>query len=237
MFSFFSRKKRHPLSVFLYSTFGFYPHNLELYELAFVHKSASLYYTKDFSLNNERLEFLGDAVLNMIVGEYLYYEFPNENEGFLTNLRSKIVNRSTLNEIAYHLKIQKRIKQQNDTNATLSNIYGNALEALIGAIFLDQGYQQTKTIVLNKILLPNVDMKFLINNDTNYKGQILDWAQKKHYPIEFVNKEITLSGSQQGFLCELFINGQLYGTGKGSSKKNAEQEASKNALTKLELLK
>lgn len=144
MFSLFSRKKRHPISVFLYNTFGFYPYHLELYELAFVHKSASLYYTKDFSLNNERLEFLGDAVLNMVVGEYLYYEFPNENEGFLTNLRSKIVNRNTLNEIAFQLKIQKRIKQQNETNAAISNIYGNALEALIGAIFLDQGYQQTK---------------------------------------------------------------------------------------------
>lgn len=237
MFSLFSRKKRHPISVFLYNTFGFYPYHLELYELAFVHKSASLYYTKDFSLNNERLEFLGDAVLNMVVGEYLYYEFPNENEGFLTNLRSKIVNRNTLNEIAFQLKIQKRIKQQNETNAAISNIYGNALEALIGAIFLDQGYQQTKFIVLNKILLPYIDLNFLINNDTNYKGQIIDWAQKKHYSIEFVDKKIALNGSQQGFQCELFINKQLYGTGKGNSKKNAEQEASKDALKKLEQLK
>ncbi len=237
MFSLFSRKKRHPLSVFLYHTFGFYPHHLELYELAFVHKSASLYYNKDFSLNNERLEFLGDAVLNMIVGEYLYYEFPNENEGFLTNLRSKIVNRSMLNEIAFQLKIPKHIKQQNEANTVVSNIYGNALEALIGAIFLDKGYQQTKSIVLNKILLPYIDLQFVINNETNYKGQIIDWAQKKHYFIEFVDKEITLNRSQPGFLCELFINKQLYGTGKGSSKKNAEQEASKDALQKLKLLK
>ncbi|MCX7861722.1 MAG: ribonuclease III [Bacteroidales bacterium] len=235
MFSFF--KKKHPIAEFLINVFGFYPKNIYLFELAFIHKSASLYHNKNFSLNNERLEFLGDAVLNIIVGEYLYYEFPNENEGFLTNLRSKIVNRNTLNEIAYHLNIQQCMVTQQEHSHLNSKIYGNTLEALIGAIFIDQGYNKAHKIVLEKIILPHIDIPSLILNDTNYKGQILDWIQKKHYQLEFKNYETILQNNQQGYISELYINKQLYGTGKGISKKNAEQEASKQALIKIGILK
>jgi ribonuclease-3 len=230
LFAFLSKRKRHPLSVYIYSKFNFYPKNIYLFELAFTHKSASIHHTKDFSINNERLEFLGDSVLNVIIGEYLYYEFPNENEGFLTNLRSKIVSRNNLNEIATILELPKRIKKQNERENLISNIYGNALEALIGAIFLDQGYEKTKKIIIEKIILPFVDIDFLIENDTNYKGQIIDWAQKNYLSIEFVNKEIQLSKNQQGYSSEVFINKELIGKGKGISKKSADQDAAKNAL-------
>lgn len=233
MFAFLSKHKRHPLSVFIYSKFNVYPENLYIYELALTHKSASIHYTKDFSINNERLEFLGDSVLNLVIGEYLYQEYPNENEGFLSNLRSKIVSRHTLNEIAILLELPKRMKHQNERDTTSSSIYGNALEALIGAIFIDKGYERTRKIVLEKIILPYVDLLYLIENDTNYKGQIIDWAQKNHYAIEFVNKELILSKNQQGFSSEIYINKQLAGKGKGISKKIADQEAAKNALDNL----
>ncbi len=235
MFSFFSRKKRHPLSVFIYNLFKFYPNQLYLYELAFTHKSASVHYTKDFSINNERLEFLGDSVLNTIISEYLYEEFPNEQEGFLTNLRSKMVSRYTLNEIASHMQIDKRIKHHYDKRNSTTNIYGNALEALIGAIFLDKGYEITKKVIIQNIVIPYIDIQFLIENDTNYKGQLIDWAQKHHYTIEFINSEILLPNKQHGFCCDVYINNEKKGSGKGLSKKNAEQEAAKQALQKIQL--
>ncbi len=236
MFKFFTKQKRHTLSTYVYSKFKFYPKNIYLFELAFTHKSASIHYPKDFSVNNERLEFLGDSVLNLVVGEYLYYEFPNENEGFLTNLRSNIVSRSSLNEIAKLLEISKHIKRQNEKDTSNSSVYGNALEALIGAIFLDQGFEKTRKIIIEKIILPNVDIIYLIENNTNYKSQIIDWAQKNYYSIEFVNKKNQLSKNQQEFWSEIYINKEFVGAGKGISKKSAEQDAAKSALENIKKL-
>lgn len=233
MFSFLNKNYHHPLSIFIKNVFGYLPKSIFLYELALTHKSASLYHNKDFSINNERLEFLGDAVLNTIIGEYLFNEYVNENEGFLTNLRAKIVSRHSLNDLAIKLNLTKVIKQQPDLDILSSNIPGNALEAFIGAIFLDKGYDFTKKIVLQKIVHPYIDLHDLIENDTNYKGQIIDWAQKHHVPIEFKCEPTTLPNKQQGYTAEILIKGLEWGKGKGITKKEAEQQASKEALGKI----
>jgi ribonuclease-3 len=231
LLSFLQKNYRHPLALFIKKVFGFLPGNILLYELALTHKSASIYQNKDYSINNERLEFLGDAVLNTIIGEYLFLEYLNENEGFLTNLRSKVVSRHMLNEIAKQIEIQKVVKLHCDVSDNGSlNIYGNALEAIIGAIFMDKGYDFVKKIVLNKIIDPYIDWNTLIQNDTNYKSQIIDWAQKHHFPIEFKCENTSLPNNQHGYLAELYINENVYGKGKGITKKEAEQQASKEAL-------
>jgi len=232
LFQFF-KKNYHPVSLFIKNVFGFIPKNIFYYELALTHKSASIYHNKNYSINNERLEFLGDAVLNTIIGEYLFHKFINENEGFLTNLRSKIVNRHSLNEIALKLQIIKMIKQQHDLDVMTSNIPGNALEAIIGAIFVDKGYKFTKQVVLNKIILPYVDWNDLIENETNFKGKILDWCQKNHLTIEFKCEPISTNKKLQGYQAEVFINHRLAGKGQGLTKKEAEQQAAKDAIDKL----
>ncbi len=235
MFSFFKKNRHHPITVFVNNIFGVLPNNIIWYELALTHKSASIYQNKDYSINNERLEFLGDAVLNTIIADYLFLHYVNENEGFLTNLRSKVVNRSTLNEIANQLEIQKIIKHHCDfSDNSSSNIYGNALEALIGAIFIDKGYKVAKKVILKKIIAPYINWESLIQHDTNYKGQIIDWAQKHHRHIEFISKSDTLQNNQQGYSTELIIEEKVWGTGEGVTKKEAEQQASKNALHWLE---
>jgi len=230
LFSFFKKNYHHPLSKFIKNVFGFIPKNIFYYELALTHKSASIYYNKDFSINNERLEFLGDAVLNTIIGEYLFHEYINENEGFLTNLRSKIVSRHSLNNIAIKLQLTNVIKQQPDLDILASNIPGNALEAMIGAIFIDKGYDFTKKIVLAKIILPYVDWQDLIENDTNFKGKIIDWAQKHHVSIEFKSESTYINDKQQGYIAEVWIKNKMVSTGKGITKKEAEQQAAKEAL-------
>jgi ribonuclease-3 len=206
---------------------------LHLYEIALTHTSALSLSSKKFSISNERLEFLGDSVFNTIVSEYLYSNFPNENEGFLTNLRSKIVNRQILNEIAVSININKFLKYKINGNLSNSNIYGNALEAIIGAMFLDKGYEFTKNIIVNKILKQNIDLEYLIKNETNYKGEIIDFAQKFHYSIEFKDREVYLNDGKKGYRSELYLNNKLLGSGKGVSKKIAQQLAAKEALTNL----
>lgn len=231
---FFRKKNKNPLYKFIVNTFGFNPKNISLYEIALIHRSASLYSNKNFSINNERLEFLGDAILNAVIGEYLFHKYVNENEGFLSNLRSRVVNRHTLNTIAIQLHIPEYVKQNIDNNG-YTNIYGNTLEALIGAMFIDRGYEHTKKIVLSKIIQPYIDWEDLINNDTNYKGKIIDWVQKHHLEIEFKTHPIRDKENNYLFESEVLINSITYGRGKGNSKKEAEQCAAKEALLHIKL--
>lgn len=235
MFLIFNKNYYHPLSIFIRNVFGFMPKNIFYYELALTHKSVSLYHLKKTSINNERLEFLGDAVLNTVIGEYLFHEYVNENEGFLTNIRSKIVSRHSLNDIAIKLQLTKVIKQQSDIDILASNIPGNALEAIIGAIFIDKGYDFTKKIILTKIINPHINWHDLIENDTNYKGKIIDWAQKHHLIIEFKCEPITLNEKQQGYLAEVWFKEKVVGKGRGITKKEAEQRAAKEALENLKI--
>jgi ribonuclease III len=213
---------------------GFSSVDIEIYELAFTHRSASVYHGKGFSVNNERLEFLGDSILDAIVADYLFENYPNENEGFLTNLRSRVVNRQALNELALNLGLDKYIQAHVDKSGISPSVLGNALEAFIGAVFLDKGYNRTRYFVIQKLIIPFTDFNKISAVDTNFKGRIIDWAQKHKREIEYECKEEqTNSKSGHLFSIKLMLEGKEIGFGQGESKKEAEQRASEDALKKI----
>lgn len=209
---------------------GIYPSNLQVYKIAFIHKSASRSLDKTKRINNERLEFLGDAILASIIADFLYSYFPYRKEGFLTKMRARIVSREQLNDIALSMGLQFHIVSQNKINGT-KNIYGNALEALIGAIYIDKGYTTTKKFVLKKILDKNIDLQELALTDSDYKSQVIEWAQKNKVDLVFENEEVdSTEKSHLHFTSTIKLDDRILGQGKGSSKKEAQQSASKEAL-------
>jgi len=213
----------------IYQLTGLYPSELEVYKVAFTHKSASRSYDKR-KLNNERLEFLGDAILASVVADFLYAYFPFKREGFLTKLRARIVSRDQLNEIALKMGLQFHIVAQNKINGT-KNIYGNALEALIGAVYVDKGYKKTKQFILKKLIENNIDLYKLALTDSDYKSQLIEWAQKNKVDITFEDEEFESTDQNNlYFTSTIMLDENILGKGKGSSKKEAQQMASKEAL-------
>ena len=212
----------------------FIPGNLYLYKLAFIHSSAPLKLHNGSLVNNERLEFLGDAILEAIISDVIYKQFPNKNEGFLSKVRARIVQRDTLNLIAVNLGIPQLLKSLINKNNNTLNPFGNALEALLGAIYLDKGYNRTKKYVLNKILSDSSLTEEIITNGTDHKSQILEWGQKNKKEIIFSNEEMPYNHQNEHlFLSTLTINNQKAGSGKGMSKKDAEQNAAEQALIRI----
>lgn len=217
--------------------FGIFPRNIEIYKLAVVHKSASVVLPRGKRVNNERLEYLGDAVLDAIVAEYLFSQFPNQKEGFLTKMRSKIVSRNSLNQLAIDMGLDKIIVKQANFQHTQKNIYGNALEALIGALFIDQGYQFTSDCIINSILEKYIDLDNLQMVETDYKSRIIELAQKNRISIQFQCQEAEpSSGFNPHFIALISFNDQILGEGHGSSKKEAEQNAAMEAIVKVDEL-
>ena len=171
--------------LFLKRLLGFYPVNLKFYDLAFIHRSASITDSQGNLINNERLEYLGDAILGAVIADFLYNRFPQEDEGFLTKMRSKLVNRSFLTQLTFDMGLNDFI-QSNATNAAdKSHIYGDALEALIGAIYLDKDYQTAKFFVTKKILSKYVNMYRIEKLDNNFKSQLIEWGQKNKKTVNF----------------------------------------------------
>ncbi|MCB2197242.1 MAG: ribonuclease III [Bacteroidetes bacterium] len=225
---FSSNKKFYKL---IYQLTGVYPSNLQVFQIAFTHKSASRSLEKSRRLNNERLEFLGDAILASVVADFLYSYFPFKKEGFLTKLRARIVSRDQLNDIALKMGLQYHIVAQNRINGT-KNIYGNALEALIGAIYVDKGYKKTKDFVIQKIINNNIDLVKLAFTDSDYKSQVIEWAQKNKIEIIFEDEEIeSTDHNNLYFTSTIKVDDHILGNGKGLSKKEAQQNASKEALS------
>ena len=225
---YFSKSKKFYKLIFRLT--GIYPSNLQVFQIAFTHKSASRNIDRTRSLNNERLEFLGDAILASIVADFLYTYFPYKKEGFLTKMRARIVSREQLNEIALNIGLQFHVVSQNNINDT-KNIYGNALEALIGAIYVDKGYEKTKEFVINKIINKNIDLKELAITDSDYKSQIIEWAQKNKIEIIFEDEEVeSTEQNNLSFTSTIKVDDQILGQGKGLAKKEAQQNASKEAL-------
>lgn len=185
-------------------------------------------------LNYERLEFLGDAVLGAIVAELLYKFFPNQDEGFLTRVRSKVVSRESLNELAINIGLDKEVVAKSDISHN-KHIYGDVFEAFVGAMFLDQGFVNTKRFI-EKFIFPNFfDIKNLVAVDTNYKSRLIEWGQKNKMDVQFQTEEV-YRRRQNRFLCVVTIQGEEKGRGEGGSKKEAEQHAAEvvvNALPKL----
>ena len=219
--------------LFLKSLFGFPPGNIQLYELAVIHKSVSKVDSQKNLVNNERLEYLGDAILGAIVAEFLYNRFPGQDEGFLTQMRSKLVNRGFLTELTNQTGLNQFIKS-NTNNLENSHIYGDALEALIGALYLDKGYLTTRKFIIQRLLLKYVDLKTVEVSNTNYKSQLIEWSQKNKKEINFETTEHhTTANKQPSFVSVITIEKKIVGQGKGVSKKEAQQNASKKVIENL----
>lgn len=222
--------------LFLKDLLGFYPVNLKLYDLAFIHKSASVYDSQGNMVNNERLEFLGDAILGAIIADFLYNRFPQQDEGFLTKNRSKLVNRTFLTRLTFDMGLNIYIDSNTTNNMDKSHIYGDALEALIGAIYLDTDYQTTKYFVTKKILLQFVNLNEVEQKDSNFKSQLIEWSQKNKKEIKFetIEKPATAKTKQPQFVAKVIVENKELGTGTGTSKKEAHQNAARETLKQLE---
>lgn len=227
--AFFRRGKEPYLS--FYNMLGFCPDNIELYKEAMTHRSSTIRLNKHKWTNNERLEFLGDAILDAIVADILYKRFENKKEGFLTSTRSRIVQRETLNKIAVELGIDKIIKSSTKNLAHNTNIYGDALEALIGAIYLDQGYRTTKKFVFETLIKEHINIDSVLKNEVDFKSRLIEWGQKHKVDVVF---EVTNASydehSNPIFESCAIVGGENLGCGRGYSKKESHQKAAKKAL-------
>lgn len=221
--------------LFLKELLGFYPANLKLYDLAFIHKSASVFDSQGNMVNNERLEFLGDAILGAVIADFLYNRFPQQDEGFLTKTRSKLVNRSFLTRLTFDMGLNIYIDSNTTQNIDKSHIYGDALEALIGAIYLDKGYLDAKYFVTKKILSQFVNLNEIEQKDSNFKSQLIEWCQKnkKEVVFETTEEEAKDKSKPALFVAVAKVNNKVFGKGTGTSKKEAQQNAAHETLNKL----
>ena len=209
--------------------FGFIPNNIELYKLALVHKSASID-VGGRAINNERLEFLGDAVIESITSDYLFIEYPDYDEGKLTKLRSKLVSRQSLNAIACKLGLDKQIVCCRSVNATQKHVFGDAFEAMMGAIYLDQGYNFANRLLINNIYATKLSLDEVDETETDFKSRLIEWGQTNHHTVVFRTKGTpTGAGATRSFHCTVLVDNLEVGHGIGSSKKEAEQRAAESA--------
>lgn len=222
--------------LFLKSVIGFYPGMLIFYDIAFTHRSASRLDSQGKVVNNERLEYLGDAILGAVIADFLYNRFPQEDEGFLTKMRSKLVNRAILTNLTYEMGLNIYI-DSNATNAIdKSHIYGDALEALIGAIYLDKGFKKARYFIIKRIIPKYIDLYELEQLDTNFKSRLIEWSQKNKKLVKFDTLEEFPTGSKQPkFVSIIEVDDIVTGKGTGSSKKEAQQNAAKDTLVKMGL--
>lgn len=217
----------------LHAIFGFYPHQLEVYRIAFAHKSHVYRNQKGRSYNNERLEFLGDAILEAVVSDIVFHHFERRPEGFLTSTRSKIVQRSTLNRLARDLGIDSLIRMPKHRGHN-SYIGGNAFEALVGAAYIDRGYKCCKWFITHKIIGKLLDLDGVANKEVNFKSKLLEWCQKNKIEQNFQDTEASEADTASPvFHSKVKIEGLMAGEGKGYSKKESQQVAAREALTKL----
>ena len=214
---------------------GSTPNNLNLYRLAFLHASASKdSVAKTYKESNERLEFLGDSVLGMITAAYLFKKFPFKDEGFLTEIRSRMVSRESLNVLGRKLGLDEVIEYENQKKTILSrsSMYGDALEAFIGAVYLDKGFAFTQNFIISKILTQYFDLEIVVQNNPNFKSLLIEWAQKEGKKAQFTLKEEGLHHNKE-FTAFVLLDGEKISEGKGYSKKKAEQTAAMKACEEL----
>ena len=217
-----------------YRMLGFYPRNIRIYEQALLHKSSSVKSDKGRLLNNERLEFLGDAILDAVVGDIVYQKFEGKREGFLTNTRSKIVSRESLNHVAEQIGLVKLIKFNTRQSAHNSYMGGNAFEALVGAIYLDRGYDYCKYFMEHRIIGQYLNLEKLSRKEVNFKSKLIEWTQKNKVVIAFELVSQTLDEfNSPVFETEILIEGIPACKGKGYSKKESQQIAAHETLNKI----
>lgn len=220
------KKLRHSFRIIT----GLSPVNISLYKQAMRHSSVATVNNKGIKDSYERLEYLGDAIIGMMVAEYLFAQYPFEEEGFLTVIRSKIVNRESLSRLAYKIGL-KELVQFNQGTRSHKSVYGDCLEALIGAVYLDHGFYACRKFVTQKLIKPHYDLDELISTTTNYKSMLLEWSQKntKDLRFEIINEE------EREFTAQVFLNDEPMARGFGFSKKKAEQDAARKTVEELKL--
>lgn len=229
----FSKDKE--LYKFCKSLLGFYPRDISLYKTAFAHRSHTVTVGKGRRVNNERLEFLGDSILDSIVAHLLYERYPRAREGFLTSTRSKIVKRESLNALGEKLRLRQVVQWQQTHNTHNNYVLGNAVEALIGAVYLDQGYRRCFRFVKERLIRPYFNLRKLTHTESNFKSHVIEWCQKYHVSQEFRTTCIqSEGGSEPTFTTTVLIAGTEVGTGTGYTKKESHQQASKAAIKALE---
>ena len=224
-------RKEKELYLSLYTILGFYPRNIELYQMALSHKSIHFKNKKGKPVNNERLEFLGDAILDAIVGDIVYKHFPGKREGFLTNTRSKLVQRETLNKIAQEIGLSRLIYSSGRNFSHNSYMAGNAFEALIGALYLDRGYNLCMRFMQKKILTKMVNIDTVAYKEVNFKSRLIEWAQKNKMNIAFnlLEQKKDDEGNPVFKYC-VVIEGIKCNSASGFSKKESQQLASEETL-------
>jgi ribonuclease-3 len=216
---------------------GFRPGEILIYEAAFIHRSASFTLPHGQKINNERLEFLGDSVLDTILSEFLFKKYPEANEGSMTKIRARIVNRDGLNQLAISMGIDKLLVSNIGNTQPTRHLYGDALEALIGAIFIDKGFRKTRKFIINHILEKYLDLKEIMIKDNDFKSLVFEWVQKKKLPLSFsYHEDYDAYQRKPRFTTTLYIDKTEYGSGQGNSKKEAEQEASAKAWERISSL-
>lgn len=213
---------------------GFYPGNIALYKQAFRHSSAAQEIKKGVKDSNERLEFLGDSVIGAVIAEYLFKKFPYKDEGFLTKLRSKMVSRSTHNQLAIKLGLNTFIEADNNKAIHRStSINGDAYEALIGAIYLDKGFKQARDFIVSRIIQVHMDMEEVETKDVDFKSKFIEWVQKEKKEFRFEAVNTPESSADKQFLIQLVVTNEVMGTAQHISKKRAEQMAAEQACLAL----
>jgi ribonuclease-3 len=216
---------------------GFRPSKLSLYKQAFTHRSATASGSRRL-VSNERLEFLGDAVLSLVIGEYLFKKYPHATEGQLSQVRSRVVNRELFNEIGRRMNLAEWLHKTAPHTADPVQspaLLGNAFEALVGAIFLDKGYQQADRFFVKTVLKYHLDFEEAHTEDRNYKSKLLEWSQKEGRKVEFTLKESVREGGQLQFFVEVSVDGEKLGSAKAQKKRKAEQLAAQQAVNALGL--
>jgi ribonuclease-3 len=214
--------------------FGFYPGNINLYKLALLHRSATTKRIKGLKINNERLEYLGDAILGAAVADFLFRRFPYKDEGFLTEMRSKIVSRSSLNKLALKLALPNILKSSLDSTTSNRTAGGDAFEAMVGAIYLDKGYNFTRNVLITRIINLHFDLEQLVEEEISYKSRIIEWAQKEKKDIEFKVIEEIGEKQEKLYLVALTIDGDTISEAKDYSIKGAEKLAAEAAWMEIE---
>ncbi|MBN3035298.1 MAG: ribonuclease III [Bacteroidales bacterium] len=215
--------------------FGFLPDNISLYKLAFCHRSAAQEKVNGMKMSNERLEYLGDAVLGSVVADYLFKKFPYRDEGFLTEMRSRIVNRVHLNKLSVKLGIDLLLPSVPPGQQHQKSVHGDAFEAFIGAIYLDKGYDFAKKVIISRIIDVHVDLDRLEKEGSNSKSLLIEWSQKEKLPLEFRMAEEKGHGRYRQYMVELWVNNELVATGQDYSIKGAEYSAAEKACSILSL--
>lgn len=224
------RSSEKELSKSLKNLLGFTPGNISLYKQAFLHSS------KRETVNNERLEFLGDAVLGAVIAEYVFKLYPYKDEGFLTQLRSKVVNRQSLQQLAVKLGIDQYLKTGiRESEKGKSSAYGDAFEALIGAVYLDKGFPACKKFIIHRIIKVHVNLEELAVTDTDYKSQLQVYTQKNKLTLEYRLLSEVQKGKDKVYTVQVFINNEPFVVFEHYSKRSAEQRAAQLTLAQLDL--